>query len=89
LRISNLSPVSLDFTKGIRWYLAFVFSTTAHEAAHAWTALKLGDDTAHRGGQATLGRTDFHGIFSGLIPEHFLFAQSAAVNLLYPEPNHQ
>ena len=49
--------MSLDVTEGIKWYLAFVFSTTAHEAAHAWTALKLGDDTAHRGGQVTLDPT--------------------------------
>ncbi|HEY5895474.1 MAG TPA: site-2 protease family protein [Chthoniobacterales bacterium] len=39
---------------GIKWYLVFLFSTTLHEAAHAWTALKLGDDTAARGGQVTL-----------------------------------
>lgn len=46
-----------DVIEGLKWYLAFVFSTTAHEAAHAWTALKLGDDTAHRGGQVTLDPT--------------------------------
>jgi Zn-dependent protease len=39
---------------GAVWYLAFLFSTTLHEASHAWVALKLGDDTAHRGGQVTL-----------------------------------
>ncbi|HEY5752005.1 MAG TPA: site-2 protease family protein [Chthoniobacterales bacterium] len=39
---------------GIKWYLVFLFSTTLHEAAHAWTALKLGDDTAARSGQVTL-----------------------------------
>lgn len=55
--IRTIRPVSVDFTEGIKWYLAFVFSTTAHEAAHAWTALKLGDDTAHRGGQVTLDPT--------------------------------
>lgn len=42
---------------GIKWYLVFVFSTTLHEAAHAWAALKLGDDTAARGGQVTLDPT--------------------------------
>lgn len=42
---------------GLKWYLAFLFSTTVHEAAHAWTALRLGDDTAHRGGQVTLDPT--------------------------------
>ncbi len=46
--------MTIDFTEGIQWYFVFLFSTTAHEAAHAWTAYKLGDDTAHRGGQVTL-----------------------------------
>ena len=40
-----------DFTA---WYLVFLVSTAAHEGAHALAALKLGDDTAYRGGQATL-----------------------------------
>lgn len=41
-------------TLGMLWYLAFIFSTTVHEAAHAWAALRLGDPTAYRGGQVTL-----------------------------------
>ncbi len=49
--------MNTDVTEGIKWYLVFVFSTTVHEAAHAWTALKLGDDTACRGGQVTLDPT--------------------------------
>jgi Zn-dependent protease len=46
----------MDFNPvdGVLWYGAFVLSTTCHEAAHAWTALKLGDDTASRGGQVSL-----------------------------------
>jgi hypothetical protein len=36
------------------WYVAFLLSVTCHEAAHAWAALRLGDDTASRGGQVTL-----------------------------------
>jgi Zn-dependent protease len=39
---------------GAAWYLAFLFSTTMHEAGHALVALRLGDDTAQRGGQVTL-----------------------------------
>jgi Zn-dependent protease len=39
---------------GAAWYVAFLFSTTVHEASHALAALRLGDDTAHRGGQVTL-----------------------------------
>jgi len=47
----------LDLVMGLKWYLVFLFSTTLHEAAHAWTALKLGDDTAARGGQVSLDPT--------------------------------
>ena len=36
------------------WFVVFVFSTTLHEAAHAATALRLGDPTAYRGGQVSL-----------------------------------
>lgn len=39
---------------GVIWYAVFLFSTTLHESAHAWTALKLGDPTAYHGGQVTL-----------------------------------
>jgi Zn-dependent protease len=44
----------ISLVDGAAWYLVFLFSTTVHEASHAFTALKLGDDTAHRGGQVTL-----------------------------------
>jgi len=43
-----------DWELGLLWYVVFVFSTVLHEAAHAWAALKLGDDTAARGGQVSL-----------------------------------
>lgn len=36
------------------WYVAFLFSVTAHEAAHAWSARRGGDWTAHQGGQVSL-----------------------------------
>jgi len=39
------------------WYLAFVFSTTCHEAAHALAAKKGGDNTAYLLGQVTLDPT--------------------------------
>ena len=41
----------LDFGS---WLLVFIFSLTAHEAAHAWAAKRLGDLTAYQGGQVTL-----------------------------------
>lgn len=39
---------------GLVWFVVFVFSTTLHEAGHAWAALKLGDPTAYHGGQVSL-----------------------------------
>jgi Zn-dependent protease len=39
---------------GFIWYVAFLFSTTCHEAAHAMAAKIGGDDTAFAGGQVTL-----------------------------------
>jgi Zn-dependent protease len=39
------------------WYLVFVFSTTCHEAAHAYLAFRGGDLTAYEGGQVTLDPT--------------------------------
>jgi Zn-dependent protease len=39
---------------GLLWYVAFLFSTTLHEASHAFAAFRLGDRTAYEGGQVTL-----------------------------------
>ncbi len=39
---------------GILWYVVFLLSTTAHEAAHALVANMGGDPTAFRGGQVSL-----------------------------------
>jgi len=36
---------------GMLWYLVFLFSTTCHEAAHAFAALRGGDPTAALAGQ--------------------------------------
>lgn len=43
-----------EIVDGLVFYFVFVYSTTLHEAAHAWVALKGGDPTAYRGGQVTL-----------------------------------
>ncbi len=45
---SDMLPMALA------WYVVFIISTTVHEAAHAFAALKLGDPTAYHGGQVTL-----------------------------------
>ena len=39
---------------GLLWYAAFLFSTTLHEACHAFAAFRLGDRTAYEGGLLTL-----------------------------------
>ena len=39
---------------GLFWFVAFLFSTTVHEAAHAWAAKLGGDPTAYLGGQVSL-----------------------------------
>jgi Zn-dependent protease len=43
-----------DIVDGLVFYVVFVLSTTLHEAAHAWAALRGGDSTAYEGGQVTL-----------------------------------
>ena len=44
----------VDVGLGLIWFLAFLFSTTVHEAMHALAAWRLGDSTAYQGGQVTL-----------------------------------
>jgi len=45
---------SRDLTQGLLWFVAFLFSTTVHEAMHALAALRGGDRTAYLGGQVSL-----------------------------------
>jgi Zn-dependent protease len=50
-----MPELSADFLVfGFIWYVAFLFSTTCHEAAHAFVARMGGDQTAAQGGQVTL-----------------------------------
>lgn len=44
----------IDIAHGLTWFLGFLFSTTVHEAMHAFAAWKLGDPTAYHGGQVSL-----------------------------------
>jgi Zn-dependent protease len=39
---------------GLLWFVAFLFSTTVHEAMHALVAYRGGDSTAYLGGQVSL-----------------------------------
>lgn len=45
---------SEQILEGLVFYVVFLFSTTLHEAAHAWAAKRGGDLTAYHGGQVTL-----------------------------------
>jgi Zn-dependent protease len=50
--VPNLTPDLLVL--GFIWYVAFLFSTTCHEAAHAFVSKMGGDETAALGGQVSL-----------------------------------
>ncbi len=39
---------------GLTWFVVFLFSTTLHEAGHAFAAFRMGDPTAYHGGQVSL-----------------------------------
>ena len=45
---------AIDVPALILEFLVLLFSLTVHEAAHAWTAMRLGDDTARRLGRVSL-----------------------------------
>jgi Zn-dependent protease len=45
---------SIDFVTAFIWFASFLFSTTVHEAMHAFVAWRLGDPTAYHGGQVSL-----------------------------------
>ncbi len=69
----------------IIWILAFIIAITIHEAAHAWTADKLGDPTARIMGRITLNpiaSIDIYGTI--LIP--FLLALAGAPVLGWAKP---
>jgi Zn-dependent protease len=46
--------LDLDVTSLVIVFLVLLFSLTIHEAAHAWSASRLGDDTARRLGRVSL-----------------------------------
>ena len=48
----NITPDLIAI--GFLWYVAFLFSTTCHEASHALVAKLGGDETAALGGQVSL-----------------------------------
>lgn len=44
--------MQVDFGTGFIWFVAFLFSTTVHEAMHAFTAWRLGGRSANRAAPA-------------------------------------
>lgn len=44
----------MDFGNLIIWFIVLLFSLSFHEAAHAWTSEKFGDDTGRLQGRITL-----------------------------------
>src|ERR687897_3355216 len=44
----------VDLLTAFIWFASFLFSTTVHEAMHAWAAYRGGDPTAYHGGQVSL-----------------------------------
>lgn len=51
--MGNIDPADF-FSKLIIHMVIWIFAVSAHEAAHAWTSLKFGDDTAKQLGRVTL-----------------------------------
>jgi Zn-dependent protease len=45
---------NVNLASALVYYLVFLYSTTVHEAAHAWAAKLGGDLTAYHGGQVSL-----------------------------------
>ncbi|MEX2139663.1 MAG: site-2 protease family protein [Pirellulales bacterium] len=50
-----MDHITPDFlVLGLGWYAVFLIAITCHEAAHAWSAMLLGDPTGYYAGQVTL-----------------------------------
>lgn len=62
----------------ISWVVIIVFSICVHEMAHAWTALRHGDDTAARAGHLTLNPMVQMGLQSMIVLALFGIAWGAA-----------
>jgi Zn-dependent protease len=50
--VDHLTPDTVVLC--ITWFVVFLFSTTLHEASHAFASYRLGDPTAYHGGQVSL-----------------------------------
>ena len=79
---SLIAPLALDpdTLKKILIYVLLVLSLSFHEYGHAWSAKKLGDDTAERMGRLTLNPiVHLDPIFTVLLPLMMLFGTSSGM----------
>ena len=49
-----MGSLNIDFGNLIIWFIVLLFSLSFHEAAHAWTSERFGDDTGRLQGRITL-----------------------------------
>ena len=76
---------TLLYTASI-WVLPAVTAITLHEAAHAWVALKLGDDTAQRMGRVSFNPARHIHPFGTVILPGILLAMQAPFLFGYAKP---
>ena len=66
--------------------IILLLSTIAHEYSHAWTAARLGDDTAARAGRLTLNPLAHLDIFGSLIIPGLLLLAGSPIVFGYAKP---
>jgi Zn-dependent protease len=83
--LSDLTPQAI--AHGLIYYVVLLFSLSFHEAAHAWTAWKLGDDTAKSLGRVTLNPIPhIDPIGTVLFPFLQIFAGALIIGWAKPTP---
>jgi Zn-dependent protease len=76
-----------DFAQILLLFIVLLFSLTVHEAAHAWTADRLGDSTARRLGRVSLNPiVHIDPIGTLLFPALALFAGVPVIGWAKPVP---
>jgi Zn-dependent protease len=74
---------SSAFVVGIFWFVILLFSLSVHESAHAWTASRLGDETARMLGRVSLNPIDhIDPIGTLLIPALAIFGPMIGLGFL-------
>jgi len=69
------------------WVLPVLIAVTFHEAAHGWTAWRLGDDTAYRLGRVTFNPLRHIDLFGTvLLPALLLFASGGRMMFGFAKP---